>query len=100
MMADNMESLQGVTPETMTDEIARNAAAFRLADTAKGLARTPLLVLSSDDGLAPGTDNLIALTRAAGNGRVTAVHADTDHGWSDRRVGLQSAVIRWLEALR
>jgi hypothetical protein len=37
--------------------------------------------------------------RAQGNARVTAMHVATDHGWSDRRIALQDAVIRWLQAL-
>ena len=67
--------------------------------SAAGLAKKPLLVLSSDDGLAPQTDALIAAVRKAGGKRVTAVHAATDHGWSDHRVFLAAQVIRWLQGL-
>ncbi len=67
--------------------------------TAPGLARKPLLVLSSDDGLAPQTDALIAAVRKNGGKRITAYHAATDHSWSDRRIDLAAQVIRWLESL-
>ena len=96
---DNMESLAGVTPEDMTDELATNADAFDWAGSAAGLRRVPLLILSSDDGLAPDTDALAAAVRAGGGTRVKAVHVDTDHGWSDRRIRLQDEVIRWLAGL-
>jgi pimeloyl-ACP methyl ester carboxylesterase len=99
LAAGNMESLAGVTPEQMADELMANAAAWRFDAAAAGLAATPLLVVTSDDGLAPHSESLVNLVRARGNARVTAVHADTDHGWSDRRIALQDAVIRWLQSL-
>jgi pimeloyl-ACP methyl ester carboxylesterase len=99
LAAGNMESLAGVTPEQMADELVANAAGWRFDAAAPGLAATPLLVLTSDDGLAPHADTLVRLVRARGNQQVTLVHVDTDHGWSDRRIALQDAVIRWLQSL-
>ena len=58
-----------------------------------------LLVLSSDDGLAPQTDTLIAAVRAKGGKHITTIHAATDHSWSDRRIFLEAQVIRWLQSL-
>lgn len=98
-MADDMESLTGVTAESMADEIIANAAKWRTIDGVPGLARLPLLVITSDDGLAPGSDALVAAVRARGNASVTTVHHATDHSWSDKRIALQSSVITWLESL-
>ena len=58
-----------------------------------------MLVVTSNDGLAPSNDALVAAVRARGNTHVTAVHFDTDHSYSDRRIALESAVIRWLQSL-
>lgn len=99
-MADNMESLAGVTAESMADEVLGGAVKWGFADAVPGLALMPLLVLSSDDGLAPGTDALVKAVRAAGNKRVTTVHKATDHSWSDKRIALESAVVVWLGRLR
>jgi uncharacterized protein len=99
MMAENMESLNGVTPESMADEIIANHATFSLDRTADGLATMPLLVLSADDGLAPQTDALIHSIALKGGHKVTAIHVATDHGWSDRRIYLESAVLTWLAGL-
>ena len=99
-MADNMESLAGVTAESMADEVLGGAAKWGFADAVPGLADVPLLVMSSDDGLAPGTDALVMAVRAAGNRRVTTVHKATDHSWSDKRIALESAVVHWLGQLR
>ena len=99
LAASNAETLAGTSPEQMADELMSDAPVLNLMLTAPGLAKHPLLVLSSDDGLAPQTDLLIAAVRQAGGKRITAVHVATDHSWSDRRVYLQAQVIRWLQSL-
>ena len=99
MASENAETLAGTSPEMMADELVAGHDAFDFMKTAPGLALHPLLVLSSDDGLAPQTDALIAAVRKAGGTRITAVHAATDHGWSDHRIFLEAQVINWLNGL-
>jgi pimeloyl-ACP methyl ester carboxylesterase len=99
MASENTETLAGTSPEIMADELIAGRTGFDFVPSAAGLAKQPLLVLSSDDGLAPQTDALIAAVRKAGGRRVTAFHAATDHGWSDHRVYLEAQVIRWLQGL-
>lgn len=99
-MSDNMESLAGVSAAEMADELIAHGDAWRLARVEAGLARVSLLVLTSDDGLAPQVAPLVAAARAAGNTRVTTQHVATDHGWSDRRIALETAVVQWLETMR
>ena len=99
-MASNMESLAGTTPEAMADEVVTNADTNDFIRAAAQLAQKPLLVLSSDDGLAPHTDALIAAVRKNSGRYVTAIHVATDHSWSDRRIRLQTEVIKWLARLR
>jgi acetyl esterase/lipase len=98
-MADDMESLAGVTAESMADEIISNAKAFHMANAAAGLTQMPLLALTSDDGLAPDTDALVRAIQAKGGNKVTTVHVATDHSWSDRRIRLESEIITWLSGL-
>jgi len=95
-MADDMESLAGVTAESMADDLLRGAPHWRFQDAAAGLGNTRLLVLTSDDGLAPAADALVAAVRKLGNRRVNTLHRKTDHSWSDSRIALESAVISWL----
>lgn len=99
LAAGNMESLTGVTAEQMADELIANGARWSFDAAAPGLARVPLLVLTSNDGLGPQAERLADLVRAGGNERVTLVHVATDHGWSDRRIALQDTIIRWLQSL-
>jgi len=56
-MADNMEALAGVTAESMADEISTNHEAFDFTHQARGLAAKPVLILTSNDGLAPRPRN-------------------------------------------
>jgi len=98
-MADNMESLAGVTAESMADEARANAKAFHMENAAAGLVQITLLALTADDGLAPGTDALVRAIQAKGGHKVTALHVATDHSWSDRRILLESTIIKWLDGL-
>jgi uncharacterized protein len=99
-MSENMESLAGVTAESMADELIGGAPKWHVADATAGLARIPLLVITSNDGLAPQGDALVKAVRAEGNASVTAVHYPTDHSYSDKRIALEGAVLGWLERLR
>ena len=98
-MGDNMESLAGVTPQSMAADIDSLNKSFRFQSNAAGLARLPLLALTADDGLAPGTDALVQAVRAAGGKQVTTAHVATDHSWSDKRIALETLVITWLQGL-
>ncbi len=85
-MADDMESLAGVTAESMADEVRANAKAFRMVNSVAGLIQIPLLVLSADDGLTPGTDALIRAIQVIDNAHAMAFErtspAHRDNRWS------------------
>ena len=70
-----------------------------MSGTAAGLAQIPLLAITANDTLASQTDALVAAIKAKGGTRVTTVHLDTDHSYSDRRIALESIVINWLSGL-
>jgi uncharacterized protein len=98
-MADDMETLADVTAESMVDELVAHAKEFVVAGTAAGLAQIPVLAITSNDHLASQTDALVAAIKAKGGTRVNTAHLDTDHGYSDRRIALESIVITWLSGL-
>ncbi|HEV7386227.1 MAG TPA: alpha/beta hydrolase [Phenylobacterium sp.] len=100
-MEGNMESLAGTSPEKMADEIIGFSPRLSFtAEVAKGLTGKPLLVLTSDDGLAPNAERLAKAVQDAGGRSVILRHEATDHGWSGRRIALEAAVISWLQGLR
>lgn len=98
-MDGNREGLAGVTGESMAAELIAKGDGWRLDPLVPALKSTRLLVLSSDDGLAPDTDHLIAAIKAAGGTKAQGYHAATDHSWSDKRLTLQALVINWLAGL-
>ncbi|MDR3737026.1 MAG: alpha/beta fold hydrolase [Acidobacteriaceae bacterium] len=100
LMADNRETLADVTPQSMADEVIAHAGEFSFSNATEGLSHLPLLVLSADDDLAPQTDALVRSIQARGGKRVTAIHAATDHAWSDRRIYLQATILNWLATLK
>ena len=98
-MADDLESLNGVTAESMAAELRDNAAAFRMENASAGLAQIPLLALTADDGLAPDASALVKAIEAKGGHQATVKHFTTDHSFSDHRIALESEIITWLAAL-
>ena len=100
-MAGNMESLVGTSPEKMADEIIGFSPRLSFnAEVAKGLAGKPLLVLTSDDGLAANAERLAKAFQETGGRSVVVRHEATDHSWSGRRIALEAEVISWLQGLR
>ena len=100
LTADNMEALAGCTPESLATELGQNAKAFQFANAVDGLKSVPLLVLSANDGLAPHTDALVQALEAKGDKNIKAIHAATDHGWSDHRIFLETSILEWLADLK
>jgi uncharacterized protein len=98
-MADDMESLAGVTAESMASDLEAHAAEFSFKGLADGLIETPLLVLTSDDNNVDGDDALVLSIRSKGGQRVTKTHVATNHVWSDRRIELAGDVVAWLKRL-
>jgi uncharacterized protein len=84
----------------MADEITANAKIFSIANAAPGLAKLPLLVITSDDGLAPQATALVTAIEAQGGKNVKTVHFAADHSYSDHRIALESAVLQWLADLK
>lgn len=97
LAADNMEALAGVTAESMGDEIG-TLGPYSFAAAAPGLAKTRLLILTSDDGLAPGAEKLFMDLKQRG-GRVAIVQAATDHSWNTARIRLETEILNWLGTL-
>lgn len=96
---EGMAPLAGCTPDGLARELVAHAAQWRFANLAAPLATRPVLVVTSDDGLAASNDAFVSRLRADGDTRVTTVHFDTDHAYSDYRLELTDAVLQWLASL-
>jgi uncharacterized protein len=100
LAAEGMAPLAGCTPESLANEVIANAATWNVTALAPKLANRPVLVITSNDGLAPSNDAFVEALRKAGATDVTTVHLTTDHSYSDQRIALQRAVLEALESLQ
>jgi pimeloyl-ACP methyl ester carboxylesterase len=95
---ENHETL-AATPEEMAAELATLTPDEGFAAAAPGLAKHPLLVVTSNDGLKPNADKLVMDVKGRG-GHVAVVHIATDHSYSDARIRLETEVLNWLARLK
>ena len=95
---EGIAPLAGCTPEGLAAELVAHPE-WTLASDAPGLKNKPMLIVTSDDGLASAADKLAAAITAEGNDRILTAHMATDHSYSDKRIELETQVIRGLEAL-
>jgi pimeloyl-ACP methyl ester carboxylesterase len=99
LAAEGLAPLAGCTPQSLAEEVLANAAAWNPIAVAPKLATRPILVITSDDGLAPLNDAFVEALRQAGNTRVATVHIATDHSYSDHRIALEETVLDTLSTL-
>jgi pimeloyl-ACP methyl ester carboxylesterase len=96
---EGMAPLSGCTPEGLAKEVWANRTGWDFVALAPGLGMRPVLLVSSDDGLGPTAQALADALKLAGNKQVSVRHFTTDHGYSDKRIGLQETVLAWLATL-
>jgi hypothetical protein len=84
----------------MADEITSHAKEFSMGNAAPGLAKLPLLVITSDDGLEPDAAALVKAIEGQGGKQVKTTHFATDHSYSGPRIALESEVLQWLASLK
>ena len=96
---EGMAPLAGCTPEGLARETLANASRWSFQSNAESLKSRPILIVTSNDGFAPANVTFAEALRDAGNDRVRALHLATDHSYSDQRMALSAAVLKWLEPL-
>jgi uncharacterized protein len=92
----DMAPLAGTSTAALLQEVKANLTGWSFAAFAPKIAPRPVLVLSANDGLRASNEDLVAALRHAGS-PVTYQHFDTDHGFSDHRIALQTAILNWLD---
>jgi pimeloyl-ACP methyl ester carboxylesterase len=97
---EGMAPLAGCTPESLAKEVAANAATWNIPALAPKLATRPILVITSDDGLAPSNDAFVEALHKSGNQEVKTIHMATDHSYSDQRIALEEAILDGLDHLQ
>jgi pimeloyl-ACP methyl ester carboxylesterase len=97
---DASPRLAGTTPEGMLSEAKQNSAKWNYVDWANDLKSRPIFVIESSDGNVPDNHALFEALQKAGDTRATEIHMETDHGYNDHRIALQTAVLKWLQSLK
>jgi pimeloyl-ACP methyl ester carboxylesterase len=67
LASQGMAPLAGTSPESLANELVTNAANWNFVNLAPKLTTRPILVLTSDDGLAPPNDALVEALHKAGS---------------------------------
>jgi pimeloyl-ACP methyl ester carboxylesterase len=97
---EGMAPLAGCTPDSLAKEVITNATTWNVPNLAPKFANRPVLVITSDDGLAPSNDAFVEALHKAGATDITTAHLTTDHSYSDQRIALEKAVLENLEYLQ
>jgi len=99
LAAEGMAPLAGCTPEGLAAELMAHPE-WSLANDAAGLKSKPVLILTSDDGLAEPAEKLAQSIEQEGNEYAKSVHFATDHSYSDKRIAMEEEVLNGLEFLQ
>jgi pimeloyl-ACP methyl ester carboxylesterase len=99
LAAEGMAPLSGCTPEGLAREVWTHRGEWGFANVGAGIGARPILLVTSDDGLAPTAKSLADALRQSGNKQITERHFATDHAYSDQRIGLEETVLAWLATL-
>ena len=97
---NDLAPLAGCTAESLGHEIFQNRVQLNFLSFASALASRPVTIITSDDGLTPENDKLLASLEKAGDKHAKGLHIATDHSYSDHRIALQQAILEALEPIR
>jgi len=100
LVREDILPLAGCTGESLAQELTDHQKDWNFMSYASLFGDRPLLLISSDDGLAPFSTALAEVVRKQGSKHVTEAHYATDHSYSDHRIALQIAVLNWLATLK
>jgi len=97
--AEGIAPLAGCTAKSLAEEAIANADAWNVPNLAPKLASRPVLIITSDDGLATSNDAFVAALKKNGANHATTLHLATDHSYSDQRIALETSILNWLASL-
>lgn len=94
-VAGDLPPLAGATYESLTTEIRGNADKFDLGRRLAGYGRRPLSIVGAERGIGDQARRAAADAQAA-NPQARLTIWPTDHSFSDRRIALADALVRFL----
>lgn len=91
-------SYTNASMDSLVADARVHARAWDWTTRAALMAGRPVLVVTSDDGLAATDEAAAKAVATAGGPAPTVEHMTTDHSYSDHRIALAASVVRWLDA--
>lgn len=92
----DMAPLAGTSFAALANEAKAHATTWSFTTFATKITPRPVLDITANDGLRASNEALTAALKQAGS-PVTSIHFDTDHSFSDHRIALQTAILKWLD---
>lgn len=92
----DMPPLSGTSEDAIVAEIEAQSPVLDLVPTTRAVLPRPMLILGAERAGGPDMRKLAAATQAAGGKDVDLIVMPTDHPFSDHRLALADAVVRWL----
>jgi len=100
-LADVGGRLAGMTARQAVETLKTDGQKWQLAKFAPNMAKRPtLLVVAARDADGAKAQDLLPALNAQHPKALRVEEIDTDHGFNDRRIALQSVVLKWLAALQ
>lgn len=99
LAGEGMAPLSGCTSDGLAKELGDHVRDWPFQSKVDALKSRPVFVVTSDDGLADLDHAFAQSLQKAGNHDVSTLHLPTDHAYSDQRVALSQAVLKWLATL-
>jgi pimeloyl-ACP methyl ester carboxylesterase len=96
---NNLAPLAGCTAKSLGHEVFRKRKQLNFLNFAPALATRPVLIVTSNDGLASANEALYEALRKAGDQRAQIVHLATDHSYSGMRIALQEKILAALSSV-
>ncbi|GAY21805.1 alpha/beta hydrolase family protein [Sphingobium fuliginis] len=97
-VASDLPPLQGATYDSLTAEIRTNSDKFDLGRKLVGYGRRPLTIIGAERGIGAMARKVTADAQSANPDTRLAVWP-TDHSFSDRRIALADALVRFLKQI-
>ena len=92
----DLAPLAGTSTAALLHEAKAHASTWSFSAFSAKITPRPVLDISANDGLRASNEALVAALKQAGS-PVTSIHFDTDHAFSDHRIALQAAILKWLD---
>jgi pimeloyl-ACP methyl ester carboxylesterase len=97
--SEGLHILSGTSPAALAREAADKSEEWSLEYFAPALRGRPLLLITSNDGFAAGSNALAQALEVSASEALRRVHYPSDHSYSDHRIALQTEVLNWLIGL-